>query len=256
MRRNKVPYDAFSDEENEKKRTIVNTLEEEEEESEEMNEEELYLQEIRRERLLKQLTGEPNGDEEKEEEEKEEEESECEGFDPEEVKEIEAFKQRLHQRRELERSRSQRPDFNREYVILTSFVDIVSFDNPEVASFLQPSSSFSSTVDSPSGSLVRVNSLKTNNSMQSRRLTRQNVGIEKRTNNQSVSHTPNVLSNSMISSLSRNSTRSSNVTVRRREGQMITRCQSLHFCSRVLIKRSHHHLQIIFQVKEVLSLDS
>ena len=62
MRRNKVAYDAFSDEENEKKRTVVKNLEEESEESEEMNEEEQYLREIRRERLLQKLRGEENED--------------------------------------------------------------------------------------------------------------------------------------------------------------------------------------------------
>lgn len=177
MRRNKVAYDAFSDEENEKKRTVVNNLEEESEESEEMNEEEQYLREIRRERLLQKLRGEENEDE-KEEEEEEKDESDHDAFDPEEVKEIEAFKQRLQQRRELERSRSQKTDFSRKYWLLDLWKEIVSFDNPEVASFLQRSSSLSSTIDSPSGSLVRVNSLKTSNSMQSRRLTLQNVGMK------------------------------------------------------------------------------
>ena len=49
------------------------------------------------------------------EEEEEKDESDHDAFDPEEVKEIEAFKQRLQQRRELERSRSQKTDFSRKY---------------------------------------------------------------------------------------------------------------------------------------------
>ena len=79
-----------------------------------VNEEEQYLREIRRERLLQKLRGEENEDE-KEEEEEEKDESDHDAFDPEEVKEIEAFKQRLQQRRELERSRSQKTDFSRKY---------------------------------------------------------------------------------------------------------------------------------------------
>ena len=108
MRRNRVAYNAFSDDEGERKRTVVNDLDGDEDESEEMNEEEQYLQEIRRERLL----GEMAGKEEEEEEAEASSESDKDAFDPEEAREMEAFKERLKQKRELERSRSMRHDFH------------------------------------------------------------------------------------------------------------------------------------------------
>ena len=117
MRRNRVAYNAFSDDENERKRTVVNDLDGDDEESEEMNEEEQYLQEIRRERLL----GEMAGKEEEEEEEAASSESDKDAFDPEEAREMEAFKERLKQKGDLERSRSMRNDFHSRISASVSF---------------------------------------------------------------------------------------------------------------------------------------
>ena len=116
MRRNRVAYNAYSDDESERKRTVVNDLDGDEDESEEMNEEEQYLQEIRRERLL----GEMAGKEEEEEEEAASSESDKDAFDPEDAREMEAFKERLKQKRELERSRSMRNDFHSRELVSVS----------------------------------------------------------------------------------------------------------------------------------------
>ena len=116
MRRNRVAYNAYSDDESERKRTVVNDLDGDEDESEEMNEEEQYLQEIRRERLL----GEMAGKEEEEEADAASSESDKDAFDPEEAREMEAFKERLKQKRELERSRSMRNDFHSRELVSVS----------------------------------------------------------------------------------------------------------------------------------------
>lgn len=81
---------------------------------------------------------------------------------------------------------------------------MVTFDNPEVASFLQSSSS----LESLPNSLVRVNSLKRASS-QDRHLIRQKVGEEEGINGKSVSQTPSILSSSMINSLSSSHSNSS-----------------------------------------------
>ena len=86
MQRNRVSYNAFSDdEENEdRKKVVISTLSNDEEESDEENEEAMYLRQV-----------------ESEEESEEEKEDDGEKFDSEEEREMEQFKKRIEQKHEV-----------------------------------------------------------------------------------------------------------------------------------------------------------
>lgn len=101
MRRNRVNYNAFSDDENVTRKVVVDAMGEDEE-SDEENEEEMYLKQIRREELYNKMAGrDVVDDSEEEEEESEESEDDGEKFDSEEEKEMEQFKKRIEQKREV-----------------------------------------------------------------------------------------------------------------------------------------------------------
>ena len=102
-------------------------------------------------------------------------------------------------------------------------LDVVTFDNPEVASFLQSSSS----IESLPSSLVRVNSLKRAGS-QDRHLIRQKVREKERCDGQSVSQTPSILSSSMINSL--NSVHSNSSKSVNSQSVIDYRSERQHFC--------------------------
>ena len=226
MRRNKVQYNAFSDDERDAKSTVVNAFDDDDDDENGehgehggLNEEEEYLREIRREKLLneilkKQSTERAIHDHSSEDDSDDDKEEEAGGgdddFDEEEKKEMEQFKHRLEQRRELQRSRSGQDIhyqgmMNDRYGVYRNglSIDIHSFNNPEIIAFLESNThSFSSSSSSqllrssshshssftPTNSLsshsslhagdnglVRVNSLKTAGNTQNRRLVRQKV---------------------------------------------------------------------------------
>lgn len=100
MQRNRVQYDAYSDEEDEKKKVVISAMSDDEETDEE-NEEEMYLKQIRREELYNRLEGREDQEKEEDEESDKEEEDDGEKFDSEEEREMEQFKKRIEQKQEV-----------------------------------------------------------------------------------------------------------------------------------------------------------
>ena len=103
MQRNRVSYNAFSDdEENEdRKKVVISTLSNDEEESDEENEEAMYLRQVRQEEILRKFNKQNEEEKESEEESEEEKEDDGEKFDSEEEREMEQFKKRVEHKHEV-----------------------------------------------------------------------------------------------------------------------------------------------------------
>ena len=81
MQRNRVSYNAFSDDEE--------------------NEEAMYLRQVRQEEILRKFNKQDEEEKESEEESEEEKEDDGEKFDSEEEREMEQFKKRIEQKHEV-----------------------------------------------------------------------------------------------------------------------------------------------------------
>ena len=118
MQRNQVPYDAFADDDDERshKKTLVAALSEGED-SDEPNEEEEYLKQIRKERFLRDVLGEPSKNNAESDDSSAASDSEASekdepgGFSKEEKKEMEEFVQRVERERRSQRSLASRRSF-------------------------------------------------------------------------------------------------------------------------------------------------
>ena len=103
MQRNRVSYNAFSDdEENEdRKKVVISTLSNDEEESDEENEEAMYLRQVRQEEILRQYNKQDEAEKASEEESEDEKEDDGEKFDSEEEREMDQFKKRVEHKHEV-----------------------------------------------------------------------------------------------------------------------------------------------------------